>query len=289
MTELSISTAAGVFDAITAGPPEGRPVLLLHGFPQTSLAWRRQIAALAAHGYRVVAPDQRGHSPRVRPERPEDYRMSVLVDDVVAITEELGWARFDLVGHDWGGAVAWWTADARPGRVRTLTAVSTPHPGALAHALRTDQDQRARSHYMRDWRETPETEDRMLANDAGLLRALYAGKVPRAGADAYVRHLSQPGALAAALNWYRSGRPEHAIGVIDVPTLYVWSTQDTAFGPAAARETRQWVDGPYRFETLQGVSHWIPEEAPETLNRLLLEHLRAHPGPGTTPNTRRSL
>ena len=120
VTELSISTGAGVFDAIVAGPPEGRPVLLLHGFPQTKLAWRRQIAALAEHGYRVVAPDQRGYSPGARPQRPEDYRIGLLVDDVVAITEELGWAAFDLVGHDWGGAVAWWTAHAHPGRVRTL-------------------------------------------------------------------------------------------------------------------------------------------------------------------------
>ncbi|MFI6493446.1 alpha/beta fold hydrolase [Streptomyces sp. NPDC050564] len=282
---MRITTAAGVFDAIVAGPAEGRPVLLLHGFPQTGLVWQQQIAALAEHGYRVVAPDQRGYSPGVRPERPEDYRINVLVDDVIAITEELGWASFDLVGHDWGGAVAWWTADAHPGRVRTLTAVSTPHPGALATALRTDQDQRERSRYMINWRETPATEERMLAGDAEKLRATYAGKVPPASAEAYVRHLSQPGALTAALNWYRAGRPDGAIGVIDVPTLYVWSTEDIAFGPAAARETGQWVNGPYRFETLQGVSHWVPEEAPEALSRLLLEHLRAHGEYGTTTNT----
>jgi pimeloyl-ACP methyl ester carboxylesterase len=282
VTELSISTAAGVFDATAAGPPEGRPVLLLHGFPQTRLVWKRQIAALAASGCRVVAPDQRGYSPGARPERPEDYRVSTLVEDVVAITEELGWASFDLVGHDWGGAVAWWTADARPGRVRTLTVVSTPHPGALATALRTDEDQRERSRYMIDWRETPATEERMLAAGAAELRALYAGKVPQESADAYVRHLSRPGALTAALNWYRAGRPDGAIGVVDVPTLYVWSTRDSAFGPAAARETGQWVSGPYRFETLDGVSHWVPEEAPETLNSLLLSHLRAHGETGIT-------
>jgi pimeloyl-ACP methyl ester carboxylesterase len=274
--QLSIPTGAGVFDALAAGPPEGRPVLLLHGFPQTGLAWQWQITALAAHGYRVVAPDQRGYSPGVRPPRPEDYRIGLLVDDVVAISEQLGWAAFDLVGHDWGGAVAWWTAHAHPGRVRTLTVVSTPHPGALATTLRTDQDQRARSHYMIDWRETPATEERMLADDARELRDFYAEKVPRDSADAYVRHLSRPGALTAALNWYRAGRPDGPIGVVDIPTLYVWSTEDSAFGPAAAQETRRWVKGPYRFETLQGVSHWIPEEAPETLSRLLLEHLRAH-------------
>ncbi|MGW2730237.1 alpha/beta fold hydrolase [Streptomyces sp. NPDC001494] len=276
MTDVSIVTGAGVFDATVAGPTEGRPVLLLHGFPQTRLVWRRQIAALAAHGYRVAAPDQRGYSPGTRPQRPEDYRVDRLVDDVVAITEKLGWAAFDLVGHDWGGAVAWWTAHAHPGRVRTLTVVSTPHPGALATTLRADRDQRARSRYMIDWRETPATEERMLAHDAQVLRALYAGKVPRDSTEAYVRHLSRPGALTAALNWYRAGRPDGAIGVIDVPTLYVWSTEDSAFGPAAARETGQWVKGPYRFETLQGVSHWVPEEAPETLSGLLLEHLRTH-------------
>ncbi|MEV7001025.1 alpha/beta hydrolase [Streptomyces sp. NPDC093982] len=275
MSQLSISTGAGLFDAIAAGPPDGRPVLL-HGFPQTGLVWRRQIEALAAHGYRVVAPDQRGYSPGARPERPQDYRIGLLVDDVVAISEELGWAAFDLVGHDWGGAVAWWTAHARPDRVRTLTVVSTPHPGALATALRTDEDQRKRSHYMIDWRDTPATEERMLAHDAQELRDVYAGKVPPDSADAYVRHLSQPGALTAALNWYRAGRPDGAIDVIDLPTLYVWSTEDIAFGPAAAQETERWVKGPYRFETLQGVSHWIPEEAPETLSRLLLEHLQAH-------------
>ncbi|GGW56477.1 hypothetical protein GCM10010503_37030 [Streptomyces lucensis JCM 4490] len=185
VSQLSVSTCAGVFDAIGAGPSEGRPVLLLHGLPQTGLVWRRQIEALAAHGYRVVAPDQRGYSPGARPQRPEDYRISLLVDDVVAITEELGWATFDLVGHDWGGAVAWWTADAHPGRVRTLTVVSTPHPGALATTLRTDQDQRRRSHYMIDWRETPATEERLLAHDARELRALYAGKVPQDGVEAY--------------------------------------------------------------------------------------------------------
>ncbi|WP_336113348.1 alpha/beta fold hydrolase [Streptomyces sp. PTD9-10] len=285
MTELSISTDAGVFDAIVAGPPEGRPVLLLHGFPQTGLAWQRQIAALAAHGYRVVAPDQRGYSPGVRPLRPEDYRIGRLVDDVAAITEELGWPTFDLVGHDWGGAVAWWTAHSHPGRVRTLTVVSTPHPAALATALRTDQDQRERSHYMIDWRETPATEERMLAHDARQLREVYAGKVPRDSAEAYVRHLSRPGALTAALNWYRAGRPDGSIGAVDVPTLYVWSTGDRAFGRAAAHETGQWVNGPYRFEILRDVSHWVPEEAPGTLNRLLLEHLRTHGEFGTAAST----
>ncbi|NBM19413.1 alpha/beta fold hydrolase [Streptomyces sp. GC420] len=271
----SIPTPAGVFDAVVEGPPGGRPVLLLHGFPQSGLTWERQVAALAAQGHRVAAPDLRGYSPRVRPENPSAYRMDLLVDDVLAIADALGWPAFDLVGHDWGGALAWWTADAHPGRLRTLTVVSTPHPGALAETLRTDDDQRRRSQYMRDWR-APDTERRMLADGAAELRALVDGALPPGRLEAYLRRLREPGALTGALNWYRAGRPGREIGVVEVPTLYVWSTDDTAFGPAAAHATGRWVSGPYRFETLRGVSHWVPEEAPEALNELVLRHLRDH-------------
>ncbi|MZE75952.1 alpha/beta fold hydrolase [Streptomyces xinghaiensis] len=275
--QVRIPTSRGVFDAITAGPEDGRPVLLLHGFPQTGLVWERQITALADRGFRVAAPDQRGYSPGARPEDPAEYAMDALVADVVAITGELGWPVFDLVGHDWGGAVAWWTADAHPDRLRTLTVVSTPHPGALASTLRTDPDQRARSRYMTEWRD-PATERRMLADGARELRALYGDAVPADRVEEYVRHLSPPGALTGALNWYRGGRPGHAIGTTSVPTLYVWGTEDMAFGPAAAEETGSRVGGPYRFERLPGVGHWVPEEVPGVLNRLLLEHLRTHPG-----------
>ncbi|QIY93028.2 alpha/beta fold hydrolase [Streptomyces sp. S1D4-11] len=282
VTELNISTAAGVFDAIVEGPPEGRPVLLLHGFPQTGLAWLRQIAALAAHGYRVLAPNQRGYSPASAPSGPR-------------ATTSAPWSTMSSRSRtNWAGRHSTWSAmtgealwrGGPPMRIPAayaLSRLSRPRTPALSPTpLRTDENQRNRSRYMIDWRETPATEDDMLANGAEKLRAIYAGRVPQASVDAYIRHLSQPGALTAALNWYRVGRPERAIGVIEVPTLYVWSTQDTAFGPAAAQETGQWVQGPYRFEDLQGVSHWIPEEAPETLNHLLLEHLQAHGEYGTT-------
>src|SRR5256885_1071062 len=145
VTELSISTGAGVFDAIVAGPPPGRPGLPLPGLPPTEPGGGRPVGGVAGNGHPGGGPPPPGGPPGARPQRPEDYRIGLLVDDVVAITEELGWAAFDLVGHDWGGAVAWWTAHAHPGRVRTLTVVSTPHPGALATTLRTDQDQRERS------------------------------------------------------------------------------------------------------------------------------------------------
>ncbi|MER5381898.1 hypothetical protein ABT040_16685 [Streptomyces sp. NPDC002688] len=117
----------------------------------------------------------------------------------------------------------------------------------LTNTLRTDQDQRKRSHYMNEWRETPTPEERLRAHDTQELRDLCAGKIPQDSAEAQVRHLPQPGALTAARNWYRAGRhPDSAIGAADVPTLCVWSTEDSAFGPAPAQETRRWINGPYR-------------------------------------------
>ncbi|TCP55296.1 pimeloyl-ACP methyl ester carboxylesterase [Tamaricihabitans halophyticus] len=277
MTEhISIVTDVGSFDAIAAGPTDGRPVLLLHGFPEAAAQWEYQLGALGANGFRVVAPDQRGYSPGVRPERAAEYAISELVADVLRIADELGWARFDLVGHDWGGAVAWWTAGEHPERLRTLTSVSTPHPAALGAALRSDEDQQLRSTYMRQWQEVGTTEQRMLADDAKAIRRMFEYRVPQNRIDDYVRRLSEPGALTAALNWYRAGRPDGKLGPVAVPTLYVWSTEDVALGSTAAFDTENWVTGPYSFQMLEDLTHWIPEEAPEPLAALLLEHLRAH-------------
>lgn len=272
---LSIPTASGSFDAIADGPADGRPVLLLHGFPEAGVEWSHQVAALGAEGFRAVAPDQRGYSPGVRPERPTDYAIDMLVGDVLAIADEFGWERLDLVGHDWGGAVAWWTADAHPDRLRSLSVVSTPHPAALGEALRSDEEQRMMSQYMTDWREKS-TERRMLADDAAALRAIFDRRVEHSRVEEYIQRLSEPGALTAALNWYRSGKPPTKAGRISVPTLYVWSTEDVALGSVAALGTAGWVDGPYRFEMIEDVSHWVPEEAPELLTGLLLEHLHSY-------------
>ena len=274
--QLSIPTAFGTFDAIAAGHEDGRPVLLLHGFPEAAVAWEDQVAKLGSEGFRAVAPDQRGYSPGVRPEQVAEYGLDELVSDVLAIADELKWSRFDLVGHDWGAAVAWWTADHSPARLRTLTTLSTPHPAALADALRTDEDQHLRSGYMTEWRQSRVTERRMLDNNAEALRRMFEWKVPPSRIDEYVQRLSEPGALTAALNWYRAGRPGGKIGKISVPTMYIWATEDVAFGSTAALDTENWVSGPYRFEMLEDVSHWIAEEAPEAVNSLLLEHLSAH-------------
>nr|WP_248488550.1 alpha/beta hydrolase [Tsukamurella sp. PLM1] len=213
--------------------------------------------------------------PGVRPDAPAEYGMSELVSDAIAIADALGWERFDLVGHDWGGAVAWWTAAEHPGRLRSLTVVSTPHPAALGHAMRTDEDQANRSRYMLEWRNAPATENAMLADGARELRRLFGRDVPAGAVDEYVQRLREPGALTAALNWYRAGRPPTAIGPVETPTLYVWTTDDVAFGDVAAFATKDHCTGPYRFEMLEDVSHWAPEHAPEAITTLLLEQLDA--------------
>ncbi|WP_158883189.1 alpha/beta fold hydrolase [Amycolatopsis anabasis] len=276
MTEhLSIDTPAGSFDAMAAGPADGRPVLLLHGFPEAAVSWERHLAVLGARGYRAVAFDQRGYSPGVRPERAAEYGIDAMVGDVVAVADALGWTRFDLAGHDWGGAVAWWTADAHPDRLRSLTVFSTPHPAALAAAMRTDEDQQLRSAYMTEFRQAGVTERRMLADNAEALRRVFDWKVPESRVEEYVRRLSEPGALTAALNWYRAGRPDGKIGKITVPTLYVWGTEDVAFGSTAALATGEWVDAAYHFQMLEDVSHWVLEEAADATVALLLAQLAA--------------
>lgn len=273
MTEqLTITTPAGPFDAIAAGPADGRPVLLLHGFPEAGIAWEHQVAALGARGFRAVAPDLRGYSPAVRPEQTAGYDLSLLISDVLAMADALGWSRFDLAGHDIGGTVAWWTATEHPGRLRTLTVVSAPHPAALAHALRTDEDQQLRSGYLTQWRERS-TERRMLANNAEALRHMFEWRVPPSRVDEYVRRLSEPGALTAALNWYRASRSPGEADKVEVPTLYVWSTEDVAVGSTAALGTEKWVTGAYSFQMLEDVTHWVPEEVPEVLTALMIEHL----------------
>ena len=260
-----------VLDAVATGPEDGQPVVLLHGFPQTSWSWRGVWPALADAGFRVVAPDLRGYSPGARPQDVEAYEMRCLVGDVVGLLDHLGVRSAHVVGHDWGAAIAWHLAGRHPERVRTLTTVSVPHPVAFAEALRTDADQRARSQYMRDWH-SPDTEEKLLG---GGLAEVFGG-IPAVDADRYVELMRQPGVLTAALAYYRaqSRRDLEGLGPITAPTLHVWSDGDAALGAAAAKATGDHVEGPYRFEVLEGVSHWVPEEAADRLAALLLEHLR---------------
>ncbi|WP_020555177.1 alpha/beta fold hydrolase [Embleya scabrispora] len=274
---LEIAAGGWVFNARVAGPTAGRPVLFLHGFPQMSASWTAQLLGLARAGYRAIAFDQRGYSPGARPPQESAYGRDELVGDVIAVLDALGLTRVDLVGHDWGGALAWQLAGLRPERLRTLTVVSTPHPVALTSAVRDDATgQREQSSYIRLFRTRGVAEEQLLADDAAYLRSAFA-TLPAEVTERYLGVLREPGALTGALNWYRAIDPKvlRDIGDIDVPTLYVWSDRDAAFGRAAAEATGASVTGPYRFEVLAGVDHWVPENGAEALTALLLEHLAA--------------
>lgn len=266
------------FTVRTLGPDDGEPIMLLHGFPENSLSWSAVAPVLAAAGLRVIAPDQRGYSPGARPGDVAAYATELLADDVVALADALGVDTFHLVGHDWGSAVSWVLATRHPARLRTLTAVSVPHLAAYGAALRDDADQQARAAYIGLLRQVGRAEDLLLEDGARRLREMYRGHVPAAQVDSYVAQLSEPDALTAALGWYRAMRPDlGSLPTVTTPTTYVWSDQDQAIGRAAAEACGQHVDADYRFVELAGVSHWIPEEAPEALAAAILDRVGARP------------
>jgi pimeloyl-ACP methyl ester carboxylesterase len=271
---LQIDARGLVFDTLGAGPPTGELVMLLHGFPQTCACWTPLLDILAAAGYRAVAPDQRGYSPGARPTTVQAYRMPELMADVLAIADRLEAEGFHLVGHDWGGVVAWRLAGQQPERVATLTAVSTPHPRAFARALMAGT-QALRSAYIPVFR-IPRLPELLLGarRQWGLRRLLAQDGLGAEWVDTYTRALAEPGALSAALAWYRAATPFSLRAPrVGVPTLYVWGSGDPALGPRAATTSGRWVSGPYRFEVLPGAGHWLPEQHAEELGHLLLEHL----------------
>ena len=279
MTErLTQFTSEGlVFDVVDAGPLDGPVVIALHGFPQTSAVWAQVTPVLTDAGYRVLAPDQRGYSPGARPQAVSSYTLDHLGADVLALADAAGAERFSLLGHDWGAVVSWALAGSRPERVRTLTAVSVPHPSAFARSFAGSQ--LLRSWYMGAFQLPALPELVLRAGGGRALRAfLTAGAMP--DPEPAVRLFADRRAATAALNWYRALRlpAELEAGLIRVPTLYVWSDGDTALGRRAAEGTERFVRAPYRFVVLEGVSHWVPEERPVELGELVVDHLLAHDG-----------
>jgi pimeloyl-ACP methyl ester carboxylesterase len=277
MERFTVSARGMRFDAMAVGPVDGPLVVLLHGFPESAAEWTHVMPLLAAHGLRAVAFDQRGYSPGARPEGVDAYHHVQLGDDVVAVAAELGHDRFHLVGHDWGALVAWSLAGLRPENVASLSIVSVPHPRAFADARANDPDQQERSAYIAFFKTPDEPEKAFLADDADMLRRAFAEIDPEIAA-AHVRVHTDPGAMTATLNWYRAWDDSlDDTPPITVPTLFVWSDDDVALGRAGAEATADFVEGPYRFEVFEGLSHWIPEVAPERLAALLVEQVTAHP------------
>ena len=274
------------FEVVTAGPRTGTPVVLLHGFPENADEWRHQVPVLVGAGYRVIVPNQRGYSAGARPPEVTAYAVPELVKDVLSIADALAAPRFHLVGHDWGASVAWAVALTEPARLLSVTPISVPHPDAFARVLSDPSSCQPQASSYFGLFTSPAAEATLLANQAQMLRSFYGG-LPAATIDSYVAFFSGP-ALTGGLNWYRANlgaRPAagstpagpRAPRKVSVPTLYVWSDGDTALCRDGAVLTKDYVSGPYRFEVLEGVNHWVPELAAERLNALLLEHLSAHP------------
>lgn len=287
----AVQVGSLTFDVQTAGTPGNPVVLLLHGYPQTSHAYRHVLPALADAGYFAAAPNQRGYSPRARPTQVTDYATTLLVQDALTIVDRLreeapGEAvaqRFHVVGHDWGGQLAWLMAARYPQRLCSLSVLSRPHPRAFAAALKQDPEQSRRSRHHRTFDDL-RTAQRLL-EDGGrrLRRGLLDQGVAAADAEVYLAALAEPGALDAALHWYRAARIGSAVsadveppGQIEVPTLYIWGDADATVGRLAAESTGQWIAAAYRFEVLRGVGHFLTDQAPERVTRALLDHLRRH-------------
>jgi pimeloyl-ACP methyl ester carboxylesterase len=263
------------FDLRESGPPDGEPIILLHGFPETSQSWTSVAARLADAGLRVVAFDQRGYSPGARPTDVASYATGLLAEDVVGVADALGIDTFHLVGHDWGSAVAWLVAGHHPDRVRTLTAVSVPHLSAYNAALRDDPDQQQKASYISFMRQEDRAEELLLADEARRLTAIYGDDVPVALVVRYVTHLAEPGALTAALSWYRAMGPELAeTPRTQVPTTFVWGEDDQAIGRVPAEACGDFVDADYRFVELDGTGHWIPEQAADSLAEAIIVRAR---------------
>jgi len=266
-----------VFDLRDEGPSDGEVVILLHGFPQTAACWDGVIPGLVDAGYRVLAPDQRGYSPGARPSGRRSYAAHNMVDDVLTVADAAGAETFHVVGHDWGGAYAWYCAMWHPDRVRTLTSIATPHPAAFRKAL-LSSTQLLKSWYFLMF-QLPRVPEWAATSELGRPRfrkALLRAGLPEDKLDQYLAVFDEPGAPTCIFNWYRGvpfTPPSDLSQTVTAPTLYIYGARDIALGPKAAALTANYVSGPYRYEQLDDASHWIPEEAPDTVVGLLLEHI----------------
>lgn len=266
-----------------AGPASGPPVVLLHGFPDSWRLWRHQVDALAGAGMRVLAPDLRGFGETTRPPAVGDYKLRTMVADVTGLLDVMGVERAAVAGHDWGAGLAWRVAMFAPDRVERLVAVSVGHPLA---GVAAGLPQRQLSWYML-WFLFPGVAEQVLPADNWALYRHWIWSDAQPGddpdLDRQLADLSRPGALVAGLNWYRANIDPAAFVATDparsslpsvaCPTLGVWSSRDFALTESQMTRSEQFVTGPWRYQRLDDVDHWVPVHAPDQLNQLLLEFL----------------
>jgi pimeloyl-ACP methyl ester carboxylesterase len=250
----------------------GPVVLLLHGFPDDRHLWRYQIPALADAGFRVLAPDLRGFGDAPRPTDPAEYGIPIVIRDVLGILDALGVARVQLVAHDWGAAVGWRLAAEHPDRVERYAAVSVGAPGGP-----TSIEQREKSWYIAFFRQTGVAEEQLQQKNWQLFREWARNPVD---VDRYIANLSRPGALTAALNWYRASGAPPASGTVKppppvvCPVLGLWSDGDAYLTEAPMRTSGERIRGSFQYERISGASHWLMLDKPAELNRLLLLFLK---------------
>jgi pimeloyl-ACP methyl ester carboxylesterase len=265
---------------VSAG--KGPLIIFLHGFPEFWYEWKDQLAQFGKD-YRAVAPDMRGYNLSAKPAGVEQYQMMQLVEDVRALAEHLGYKKFILVGHDWGGGVAWSFAIAHPGYLEKLVIINCPHPAILARELAANPAQQKASQYMLFFR-SPQAEQQLSANNyAGLVDGvlgdgLKTGVFTEADKQAYIAAWSQPGALTGGLTYYRAanlGPPspdapaappaDPANMLVKVPTLVIWGEKDTALLTGN-------LDGMDKFvpdltvKRIPDGSHWVIHEKPALVN-----------------------
>jgi len=262
---------------------EGPLVVLLHGFPECWYSWRHQLPALADAGFRAVAPDLRGYNLTDKPRR--GYDIATLVDDVVALVRALGDDRAHVVGHDWGGIVAWQTAWRRPDAVRSLAVLNAPHPSAFAERTRRDPAQMLKSGYMLFFQLPRVPEWLLRRRGAGAVASALRRSAARRGVftpadiEIYRAAFLRPGAARAAINYYRQALRQGSRALPDspvrVPTLVLWGEQD----PVLKRELNdglgQWVTD-FTYRPVPDCGHWTQQERPDVVNSELIGWLRAH-------------
>jgi pimeloyl-ACP methyl ester carboxylesterase len=270
------------FEVTDSGPAGGRALILLHGFPEDRQCWTTLTGLLNRAGYRTLAPDQRGYSPGAQPRGRRAYTLDQLAGDVLALADAAGVDRFDVVGHDWGAAVAWYLAGAHQERTRTLTALSVPHPGAMREAL-IGSPQALRSWYMLFF-QIPVVPEWVLSSSGGqrLADQLQRIGLDRDSALRYARRAGTAGALTGPLNWYRALPFDRRtrVGPVAVPTLFVWGGRDRFVTELAARRCGRHVTGPFTFVPLPEADHWLPSSWAQFVAPELLRHLSETGGDG---------
>ncbi len=266
----------------TAG--DGDPVILLHGFPETSHSYRFQLPALAEAGYRAIAPDLRGFGDTDAPEGVAEYAFPKLLGDVIGLIGALGETSAHIVGHDWGGSIAWALAANVPDRVRSLTILNSPHPIASAEA-RQMPEQQQKSWYMLLFQFAGVAEEWLLKDDLANLRSFVfdsaaPGTFTPEDQAVFCDALSRRGRRTAALNYYRANippenwlKPPPAFPPVTVPTTIIWGEGDAYMGDVLLERSMTKVTGPLTVERLPGVSHWVQQEAPDAVNEHLLAAL----------------